>query len=108
MRRYGRETTTLNFRRLPQTHGLAQQIFERVNARLTRKGRAGTSVDATIIAAPSSTNSKNGERDPEMHQTKKGSQWRLGMKAHIGVDDESGLVHGEEDTVCGYTGADKR
>lgn len=128
------ETTILNFRRLLETHGLAQRIFERVNAHLARKGqslRAGTIVDATIIAAPSSTKNKDGERDPEMHQTKKGNQWYFGMKAHIGVDDESGLVHhvectaanvadvtqahkllhGQEDTVCGdsgYTGMDKR
>ena len=128
------ETTILNFRRLLETHGLAERIFERVNAHLARKGqslRAGTIVDATIIAAPSSTKNQDGERDPEMHQTKKGNQWHFGMKAHIGVDDESGLVHhvectaanvadvtqvhkllhGKEDTVCGdsgYTGADKR
>ena len=128
------ETTILNFRRLLEDHGLSQSIFERVNAHLARKGqslRAGTIVDATIIAAPSSTKNHDGERDPEMHQTKKGNQWHFGMKAHIGVDDESGLVHhvectaanvadvtqvhkllhGQEDTVCGdsgYTGADKR
>ena len=128
------ETTILNFRRLLETHGLAESIFERVNAHLARKGqslKAGTIVDATIIAAPSSTKNQDGERDPEMHQTKKGNQWHFGMKAHIGVDEESGLVHhvectaanvndvtqvhkllhGKEDTVCGdsgYTGADKR
>jgi IS5 family transposase len=128
------ETTILNFRRLLETQGLAERIFERVNAHLARKGqslRAGTIVDATIIAAPSSTKNRDGERDPEMHQTKKGNQWHFGMKAHIGVDDESGLVHhvectaanvadvtqvhkllhGKEETVCGdsgYTGADKR
>lgn len=128
------ETTILNFRRLLETHGLAVQLFERVNAHLARKGqslRAGTIVDATIIAAPSSTRNQDGERDPQMHQTKKGNQWHFGMKAHIGVDDESGLVHhvectaanvadvtqvhkllhGQEDTVCGdsgYTGVDKR
>jgi transposase, IS5 family len=128
------ETTILNFRHLLETHGLAERIFERVNAHLARKGqslRAGTIVDATIIAAPSSTKNQDGERDPEMHQTKKGNQWHFGMKAHIGVDDASGLVHhvectaanvadvtqvhkllhGHEDTVCGdsgYTGADKR
>lgn len=128
------ETTILNFRRLLEAQGLAKKIFERVNAHLARKGqslRAGTIVDATIIAAPSSTKNQDGERDPEMHQTKKGNQWHFGMKAHIGVDDESGLVHhvectaanvgdvtqthkllhGQEDTVCGdsgYTGVDKR
>lgn len=90
------ETTILNFRRLLETHGLAPQILERVNAHLARKGqslKAGTIVDATIIPAPSSTRNKDGERDPEMHQTKKGNQWHFGMKAHIGVDEESGLVH---------------
>ncbi|MDP0977430.1 transposase, partial [Klebsiella pneumoniae] len=55
--------------------------------------RTGTVVDATIIAAPSSTKNKDGERDPEMHQTKKGNQWHFGMKAHIGADADSGLVH---------------
>ena len=128
------ETTILNFRRLLETHELAPKILDRVNAHLARKGqslRAGTIVDATIIAAPSSTKNKDGKRDPEMHQTKKGNQWHFGMKAHIGVDDESGLVHhvectaanvadvtqvhkllhGKEDTICGdsgYTGAEKR
>ena len=90
------ETTILNFRRLLETHGLAESIFERVNAHLARKGqslKAGTIVDATIIAAPSSTKNQDGERDPEMHQTKKGNQWHFGMKAHIGVDVDSGLVH---------------
>ena len=82
------ETTILNFRRLLETHGLAAKILERVNAHLSRKGqslRAGTIVDATIIAAPSSTKNKEGKRDPEMHQAKKGNQWHFGMKAHIGV-----------------------
>ena len=128
------ETTILNFRRLLETHGLAESIFERVNAHLARKGqslKAGTIVDATIIAAPSSTKNQDGERDPEMHQTKKGNQYYFGMKAHIGVDDESGLVHsvvgtaanvaditqvdkllhGDENVVCadaGYTGVEKR
>ena len=90
------ETTILNFRRLLETHGLAESIFERVNAHLARKGqslKAGTIVDATIIAAPSSTKNQDGERDPEMHQTKKGNQWHFGMKAHIAVDAASGLVH---------------
>ena len=90
------ETTILNFRRLLETHDLAPQLLERVNAHLARKGqslKAGTIVDATIIAAPSSTKNRGGERDPEMHQTKKGNQWHFGMKAHIGVDADSGLVH---------------
>ena len=128
------ETTVLNFRRLLETHGLAAKILTKVNAHLARQGlslRGGTIVDATIIAAPSSTKNQDGERDGEMHQTKKGNQWHFGMKAHIGVDDESDLVHhvectaanaadltqvhkllhGKEDTICGdsgYTGADKR
>ena len=67
-----------------------------MNAHLARRGlmlKRGTIVDATIIAAPSSTKNKSGERDPEMHQTKKGNQWHFGMKAHIGADVDSGLVH---------------
>ncbi len=90
------ETTLLNFRHLLEKHDLAPKILDAVNADLTRKGlllRRGTMVDATIIAAPSSTKNADGARDPEMHQTKKGNQWYFGMKAHIGVDVESGLVH---------------
>ncbi len=128
------ETTILNFRRLLETHGLAAQMLEAVNAHLARKGqslRSGTIVDATLIAAPSSTKNADHARDPEMHQTRKGNQWYFGMKAHIGVDEFSGLVHhvhctaanvadvtvthallhGKEDSVfgdSGYTGADKR
>ncbi|BBJ94407.1 MULTISPECIES: IS5 family transposase [Xanthomonas] len=128
------ETTILNFRRLLETHGLAARMLEAVNAHLARKGqslRSGTIVDATLIAAPSSTKNADHARDPEMHQTKKGNQWYFGMKAHIGVDEFSGLVHhvhctaanvadvtvthtllhGKEDSVfgdSGYTGADKR
>jgi transposase, IS5 family len=86
------ETTILNFRRLLERHGLARKIFERVNAHLARRGqslRSGTIVDATIIAAPSSTKNREGRRDPQMHQTKKGNQWHFGMKAHIGVDEEA-------------------
>ncbi|MES8825291.1 IS5 family transposase, partial [Ralstonia mannitolilytica] len=97
------ETTILNFRRLLETHGLAEKLFEQVNAHLQRKGlslRSGTIVDATIISAPSSTKNKAGERDPAMHQTKKGNQWFFGMKAHIGVDDASGLVHHVECTAA--------
>lgn len=128
------ETTILNFRHMLEQHDLARKLFDRVNAYLSRRGqslRGGTIVDATIIAAPSSTKNKDGQRDPQMHQTKKGNQYYFGMKAHIGVDDESGLVHdvectaanvaditqahkllhGKEDTVCGdsgYTGLEKR
>jgi IS5 family transposase len=90
------ETTILNFRHLLEENDLAEDIFKRVNAHLARKGlllKRGSIVDATIIAAPSSTKNADGERDPEMHQTKKGNQWYFGMKAHIGVDAESGLVH---------------
>ena len=90
------ETTILNFRRLIEAHELAPKLLQTVNAHLCRKGlllKQGTIVDATIIAAPSSTKNAEGERDPEMHQTKKGNQWHFGMKAHIGVDADSGLVH---------------
>jgi IS5 family transposase len=86
----------LRFRHLLEQHGLAQQILATVNATLTDKGlmlRQGTAIDATLIAAPSSTKNSGGERDPEMHQTRKGNQWHFGMKAHVGVDADSGLVH---------------
>ena len=90
------ETTILNFRHLLEANDLAPEILKRINAYLTRKGlllKRGSMVDATIIAAPSSTKNADGERDPEMHQTKKGNQWYFGMKAHIGADVDSGLVH---------------
>ena len=90
------ETTILNFRHLLEENDLAEDIFAAVNKHLQRKGlllRKGSIVDATIIAAPSSTKNAQGERDPEMHQTKKGNQWHFGMKAHIAVDAHSGLVH---------------
>ena len=90
------ETTILNFRHLLEASDLADDILKAVNAHLTRKGlllKRGSIVDATIIAAPSSTKNAAGERDPEMHQTSKGKQWYFGMKAHIGVDADSGLVH---------------
>ena len=90
------ETTVLRFRHLLEKHELAPQVLALINAGLAQQGlllKTGTVVDATIIAAPSSTKNKAGERDPEMHQTKKGHQWHFGMKAHIGVDAESGLVH---------------
>ena len=90
------ESTILRFRHLLEEHNLALQILATVNATLTAKGlllKQGTVVDATLIAAPSSTKNKDGLRDPEMHQTKKGNQWHFGMKAHIGVDADSGLVH---------------
>ena len=90
------ESTILRFRHLLEKHKLADQILVVVNDLLSGKGlllKAGTVVDATLIAAPSSTKNAAGERDPEMHQAKKGNQWYFGMKAHIGVDAESGLVH---------------
>jgi transposase, IS5 family len=90
------ETTILRFRHLLEKHELAPQVLTTINAGLAQHGlmlKTGTVVDATIIAAPSSTKNKQGERDPEMHQTRKGKQWHFGMKAHIGVDADSGLVH---------------
>ena len=128
------ETTILNFRRLLEKHELAAGILAVINGYLGDRGlslRQGTIVDATLIHAPSSTKNQDGKRDPEMHQAKKGNQWYFGMKAHIGVDDESGLVHsmvgtaanvadvtqvdkllhGDENVVCadaGYTGVEKR
>jgi IS5 family transposase len=89
-------TTLLKFRRLLQDNDLTRALFDEINAHLTYQGllmRAGTIVDATIIAAPSSTKNEGKTRDPDMHQTKKGNQWFFGMKAHIGVDAESGIVH---------------
>ena len=90
------ETTILAFRHLLEKHNLGEQIFETVKAHLKDRGMAmkqGTIIDATLIAAPSSTKNKAGERDPEMHQTKKGNQWYFGMKIHAGVDKDSGLIH---------------
>ncbi|MEO6017713.1 MAG: IS5 family transposase [Polaromonas sp.] len=90
------ETTILNFRHLLEANDLAEDILRSINALLARKGlllKQGSIVDATIIAAPSSTKNAQGARDPEMHQTRKGNQWFFGMKAHIGVDAQSGLVH---------------
>lgn len=86
----------LRFRHLLEEHRLAEQMFATVNTTLAAKGlllKEGTAIDATLIAAPSSTKNQGGERDPEMHQTKKGSQWYFGMKCHAGVDADSGLVH---------------
>ena len=94
------ETTILRFRHLLERHNLAPDMLRLVNDILGAKGlllRTGTVVDATLIAAPSSTKNADGQRDPEMKQTKKGNQWYFGMKAHIGVDAQSGLVH----TVAG-------
>ena len=127
-------TTLLKFRRLLEQHDLTAAILAEVNAHLGERGllmRQGTVVDATIIAAPSSTKNEDGKRDPEMHQAKKGNQWHFGMKMHTGVDAESGLIHsvvctaaneadvarghellhGQESAVygdSGYTGLEKR
>jgi IS5 family transposase len=89
-------TTLLKFRRLLETHGLSRVIFETIRDHLAREGlllREGTLVYATLIAAPPSTKNRDRARDPDMHQAKKGNQWHFGMKAHIGVDLDSGLVH---------------
>lgn len=128
------ETTILNFRHLLEQNALAPKLLAAVNGHLSDKGlllRQGTIVDATIIHAPPSTKNKDHARDPDMHQTRKGNQWYFGMKAHIGVDVESGLVHtvtttpanvsdvvetskllhGDETSAhadAGYTGANKR
>ncbi len=127
-------TTLLNFRHRLETHDLCKALFTAINADLAARGlllREGTLVDATLIGAPSSTKNLNRERDPEMHQTKKGNQWYFGMKAHIGADRDSKLVHtvvvtaanvadiaktaellhGAETQVhadAGYTGVEKR
>ena len=134
------ESTILRFGKTPsprhllEEHNLSIQLMATINATLATRGlmlKVGTVVDATLIAAPSSTKNSSGERDPQMHQTKKGNQWHFGMKAHIGVDADSGLVHtvigtaanvndvtqghgllhGEETVVfadAGYQGAAKR
>ena len=127
-------TTLLKFRHLLEEHHIGEKIFQDVNDRLEKAGlimHGGSIVDATIIAAPSSTKNKDGKRDPEMHQTKKGNQWYHGMKVHVGVDAGSGYVHTitgtaanvhdieethhllrEDDEVCygdsGYSGVEKR
>jgi transposase, IS5 family len=128
------ETTILRFRHLLEKHSLAVDMLRVVNDLLQHKGlmlKIGTAVDATLISAPSSTKNSTGQRDPQMKQSKKGQQWYFGMKAHIGVDAESGLVHtvrgtsgnvndvveansllhGQEEVVfadSGYCGANKR
>jgi transposase, IS5 family len=90
------ETTVCKFRHLLERHKLGKQLLETVNRHLKRQGikiTNGTIVDATIISAPNSTKNKVGERDPQMHQTAKGKQWHFGMKAHIGVDSKTKLIH---------------
>jgi len=127
-------TTLLKFRRLLETNDLCQGLFNAINEDLTARGlmmREGTLVDATLLAAPPSTKNRERQRDPEMHQTRKGNQWYFGMKAHIGADRDSKLVHtvvvtaanvadiaktaellhGRETQVhadAGYTGVEKR
>ena len=134
MRRLPDESTILRFRHLLEEHGLAAPMLATVNRVLQERGltlKTGTVVDATLIAAPSSTKNSTGERDPEMRQTKKGNNYFFGMKAHIGADADSGLVHtvictpantsdvtqaeallhGEEEIAfgdAGYQGAHKR
>ena len=90
------ESTILRFRHRLKKHKLAAQILITVNEILIQRGlqlKTGTVVDATLIAAPTSTKNKGKSRDPEVHSSKKGNQRYFGMKAHIGVDAESGLVH---------------
>jgi IS5 family transposase len=90
------ETTMCRFRHLLETHDLGRRLFDEVQRHLAGQGlkiATGTIVDATIIAAPSSTKNAHKARDPEMHQTKKGNQWYFGMKAHFGVDSRSKLIH---------------
>ena len=90
------ETTILNFRHLLEKHELGAVLFEEIGCHLESQGlrlQAGTIVDASIIAAPSSTKNRSKERDPEMHQTKKGNEWHFGMKVHIGVDSQTGVEH---------------
>ncbi|MEQ8929373.1 MAG: IS5 family transposase [Silicimonas sp.] len=97
------ETTILNFRHLLEQHGLTEAIFAEVNGHLAGKGitlRSGTLVDATIIDAPSSTKNQAGKRDPEMTSTKKGNDWYFGMKAHVGVDADSGITHSLETSTA--------
>ena len=127
-------TTLLHFRHLLERFDLTKSIFEEINGYLHKRKaslREGTIVDATIIAAPSSTKNREGQRDPAMHQTRKGNQWYFGMKAHVGVDAQSGLthslvttaanvsdvsqtrslIHGSETRIhgdAGYQGAEKR
>ena len=89
-------TTLLKFRHLLEKHHIGEQLFRAINYVLEQGGammKGGTIVDATIINAPSSTKNKEKTRDPEMHQTKKGNEWRYGMKCHIGVDAGTGYVH---------------
>ncbi|UWR35749.1 IS5 family transposase (plasmid) [Sulfitobacter sp. W027] len=97
------ETTILNFRHLLEKHRLTEKLFVEVNKHLADQGitlRSGTLVDATIIDAPSSTKNEVKARDPEMSSTKKGNDWYFGMKAHVGVDAQSGIVHSLDTTTA--------
>jgi IS5 family transposase len=90
-----------------EANQLPQAILKEVNTLLKERGllmNQGTLIDATLIAAPSSTKNEKRERDPDMHQAKKGNQWHFGMKAHIGADDESGLVHTVVSTAANVSG----
>ena len=93
------ESTILQFRHLLEKHNLGGAMLQTMNEYLESRGiriSRGTIVDATILHAPSSTKNRSGERDPEMHQTRKGKQWYFGLKAHVGVDSKQGHVH----SVC--------
>lgn len=97
------ETTICNFRNLLQHHGLFEKILSAINKHLEQKGllmKEGTAVDATLITAPSSTKNQSGKRDPEMSSTRKNGKWHFGMKAHVGVDQKSGLVHSLSTTTA--------
>jgi IS5 family transposase len=97
------ETTVCKFRHLLERHQLGRPVLAQVNRYLEQHGMkigTGTIVDATILGAPSSTKNKSGERDPEMHSTKKNGQWFFGMKAHVGVDAETKLIHSVEVTAA--------
>ena len=103
------ETTVCKFRHLLEAHHLGGAMLEAVNVHLESKGlriTTGTIVDATIIAAPSSTKNQSGERDAEMKQTKKGGQWYFGMKAHVGVDSQTKMIHSA--VVTGANQADAK
>lgn len=96
-------TTLLKFRHLLEEHEIGKAIFDDIKAQLDKSGlimHGGTIVDATIVSAPSSTKNSTGERDPEMHQTKKGNQWYHGMKVHAGADAATGYVHTLEGTAA--------
>src|SRR6185369_14384903 len=90
------ETTILNFRHLLERHGLTKKLFKKINEHLEQRGllmRQGTIVDATIMAAPTSTKNASGSRDPDMSSVRKGQEWHFGMKLHVGTDSASGLAH---------------